>query len=82
MSAPPVERPCRCYAPPPAEANTLRTRHCRATGLPKDSSRPLVRGVRRKYPDPEYPPASTLAGVAALVLPDWLIEVEAVADVG
>ena len=42
---------------------------------------PVVREVRRKYLDPDHPPASTLVGVAALVVPDWLIEIELVAVV-
>jgi enamine deaminase RidA (YjgF/YER057c/UK114 family) len=42
---------------------------------------PVVREVRRKYLDAGNPPASTLVGVAALVVPDWLIEVELVAVV-
>jgi enamine deaminase RidA (YjgF/YER057c/UK114 family) len=42
---------------------------------------PIVREVRRKYLDADSPPASTLVGVAALVVPDWLIEIEAVAVV-
>lgn len=42
---------------------------------------PAVREVRRKYLDPDHPPASTLVGVAALVVPDWLIEIEVVAVV-
>jgi enamine deaminase RidA (YjgF/YER057c/UK114 family) len=37
--------------------------------------------VRRKYLDADSPPASTLVGVAALVVPEWLIEVEPVAVV-
>ena len=40
-----------------------------------------VREVRRKYLDPQNPPASTLVGVAALVVPDWLIEIEVIAVV-
>jgi enamine deaminase RidA (YjgF/YER057c/UK114 family) len=40
---------------------------------------PVVREVRRKYLDPDRPPASTLVGVAALVVPDWLIEIEVTA---
>jgi enamine deaminase RidA (YjgF/YER057c/UK114 family) len=40
---------------------------------------PVVREVRRKYLDPDRPPASTLVGVPALAAPDWLIEVEVVA---
>ena len=43
---------------------------------------PVVREVRRKYLDADGPPASTLVGVAALVVPDWLIEIELVAVVG
>jgi enamine deaminase RidA (YjgF/YER057c/UK114 family) len=42
---------------------------------------PHVREVRRKYLDPHNPPASTLVGVAALVVPDWLIEIEVIAVV-
>ena len=40
-----------------------------------------VREVRKKYLSAENPPASTLVGVAALVVPDWLIEIEVVAVV-
>ena len=43
---------------------------------------PIIREVRRKFLDAEKPPASTLVGVAALVVPDWLIEIELVAVVG
>lgn len=42
---------------------------------------PHIREVRRKYLDPNNPPASTLVGVAALVVPDWLIEIEVIAVV-
>ncbi|HUR54319.1 MAG TPA: RidA family protein, partial [Gemmataceae bacterium] len=42
---------------------------------------PHVREVRRKYLDTDHPPASTLVGVAALVVPDWLIEIEVIAVV-
>lgn len=42
---------------------------------------PVVREVRRKHLDPDHPPASSLVGVAALVVPDWLIEIEVVAVV-
>lgn len=38
-----------------------------------------VRETRKKYLSAEHPPASTLVGVAALVVPDWLIEIEVVA---
>ena len=40
-----------------------------------------VREVRKKYLNAEKPTASTLVGVAALVVPDWLIEIEVVAVV-
>jgi len=40
-----------------------------------------IREVRKKYLDPKNPPASTLVGLAALVVPDWLIEIELVAVV-
>jgi enamine deaminase RidA (YjgF/YER057c/UK114 family) len=40
---------------------------------------PLLREVRSRYVSAEHPPASTLVGVSALVGPDWLIEIEAVA---
>ena len=42
---------------------------------------PLVREVRSKYVSADKPPASTFVGVQALVNPDWLIEIEAVAVV-
>lgn len=40
---------------------------------------PIIREVRSRYVWSEHPPASTLVGVSALVGPDWLIEIEAVA---
>lgn len=40
---------------------------------------PLIREVRAKYLNQKTPPASTLVGVAALVVPDWLVEIEVVA---
>src|SRR5262249_44131983 len=42
---------------------------------------PIIREIRGKYLNREKPPASTLVGVAALVVPDWLIEVELIAVV-
>ena len=42
---------------------------------------PVVREIRSKYLDAANPPASTLVGVAALVVPDWLIEIEVTAVV-
>jgi enamine deaminase RidA (YjgF/YER057c/UK114 family) len=41
-----------------------------------------VREVRRLHLDATHPPASTLVGVAALAVPDWLVEIEAVAVLG
>lgn len=43
---------------------------------------PILREVRGRYLDWENPPASTLVGVAALVVPDWLVEIDLVAVVG
>ena len=43
---------------------------------------PVLREVRSRHLDPQSPPASTLVGVAALVVPDWLVEIELVAVVG
>ena len=43
---------------------------------------PIIREVRSRYVWSEHPPSSTLVGVSALVGPDWLIEIEAVAVVG
>lgn len=40
-----------------------------------------IREVRKKYLNAERPPASTLVGVAALVVPEWLIEIELTAVV-
>lgn len=42
---------------------------------------PHIREVRAKYLNKEKPPASTLVGVAALAVPDWLVEIEVVAVV-
>jgi enamine deaminase RidA (YjgF/YER057c/UK114 family) len=42
---------------------------------------PVVREVRGRHLDPRHPPASSLVGVAALVVPDWLVEIELVAVV-
>ena len=43
---------------------------------------PVLREVRGRYLDRENPPASTLVGVAALVDPDWLVDIEMVAVLG
>ena len=40
---------------------------------------PIIREVRARYVSPETPPTSTLVGVSALVGPEWLIEIEAIA---
>ena len=42
---------------------------------------PIIRAIRGRYVSAEHPPVSTLVGVSALVGPDWLIEIEAVAVV-
>lgn len=42
---------------------------------------PILREVRARYVSAEHPPASTLVGVTALAVPDWLIEIEAIAVV-
>lgn len=43
---------------------------------------PIIREVRARYVSADHPPASTLVGVSALVGPDWLIEIEAMAVIG
>lgn len=40
---------------------------------------PIIREVRSRFVSADHPPASTLVGVSALVGPDWLIEIEAIA---
>ena len=40
---------------------------------------PILREVRSRFVSADTPPVSTLVGVSALVGPDWLIEIEAVA---
>lgn len=42
---------------------------------------PIIREIRGKHLDMTNPPASSLVGVAALVVPDWMIEIELVAVV-
>jgi enamine deaminase RidA (YjgF/YER057c/UK114 family) len=42
---------------------------------------PIIREVRGRYVSADHPPVSTLVGVSALVGPEWLIEIEAVAVV-
>ena len=42
---------------------------------------PIIREVRSRYVWADHPPSSTLVGISALVGPDWLIEIEAVAVV-
>ena len=41
--------------------------------------RAVISEVRERFLPAGAPPASTLVGVSALALPDWLIEIEAVA---
>jgi enamine deaminase RidA (YjgF/YER057c/UK114 family) len=45
----------------------------------KPDQLPIIREVRAKFLSKTNPPASTLAGVSELFLPDVLIEVEAIA---
>jgi enamine deaminase RidA (YjgF/YER057c/UK114 family) len=40
---------------------------------------PIIREVRSRHVTAAQPPVSTLVGITALVGPDWLIEIEAVA---
>lgn len=40
---------------------------------------PILREVRSQFVRADHPPVSTLVGISALVGPDWLIEIEAVA---
>ena len=42
---------------------------------------PIIRQVRSQFVRADHPPVSTLVGISALVGPDWLIEIEAVAVV-
>lgn len=43
---------------------------------------PQIREIRAQFVNMNNPPASTLVGVTALVGPDWMIEIEAIAVVG
>ena len=45
----------------------------------KPEHRALMHQVRSRYVSKDAPPASTLLGVQALAIPDYLIEVEAIA---
>ncbi len=45
----------------------------------KPSDIDIIREVRKGYLSKENPPASTLVGVQALVNPDYMIEIEAIA---
>lgn len=42
---------------------------------------PIIREIRAQFVRSDHPPVSTLVGISALVGPDWLIEIEAVAVV-
>jgi enamine deaminase RidA (YjgF/YER057c/UK114 family) len=46
------------------------------------SPSPIISQARAPFFAGRPPPASTLIGVAALALPEWLIEIEAVAVIG
>jgi enamine deaminase RidA (YjgF/YER057c/UK114 family) len=41
--------------------------------------RPIIGKARTPFFADRPPPASTLVGVSALAVPDWMIEIEAVA---
>ena len=41
--------------------------------------RTVIGKARAPFFEGEMPPASTLVGVAALALPEWLVEIEAIA---
>ena len=45
----------------------------------KPEHRTIIGGARRPFFAGKTPPASTLVGVAALALPEWLVEIEAIA---
>jgi enamine deaminase RidA (YjgF/YER057c/UK114 family) len=45
----------------------------------KAEHRTIIGGARRAFFAGGTPPASTLVGVAALALPEWLVEIEAIA---
>lgn len=47
----------------------------------KPEDRALIREIRTQYFNAAQPPASTLIGVQALALPEWLIEIEAIAAI-
>lgn len=44
--------------------------------------RPIIGKARAPFFANRTPPASTLVGVSALAMPEWLIEIEAIAVVG
>jgi enamine deaminase RidA (YjgF/YER057c/UK114 family) len=48
----------------------------------KPEHRAVIGKARAPFFQSGAPPASTLVGVAALALPEWLVEIEAVAIVG
>lgn len=47
----------------------------------KPEDRIVVSDIRKKFVDVDHPPASTLIGVSSLIVPDALVEIEAVAAV-
>lgn len=48
----------------------------------KPEYRAIIGQARAKFFAGRTPPASTLVGVAALAVPEWLVEIEAIAVVG
>jgi len=48
----------------------------------KPEHRVVIGGARAPFFENRPPPASTLIGVSTLALPEWLVEIEAVAVVG
>jgi enamine deaminase RidA (YjgF/YER057c/UK114 family) len=48
----------------------------------KPEHRAIIGAARAPFFANRTPPASTLVGVSALAVPDWLVEIEAVAVVG
>lgn len=47
----------------------------------KPEDRAIIREIRSQYLSASQPPASTLIGVQGLALPEWLIEIEAIAAI-
>ncbi len=47
----------------------------------KPEHTPVIREIRSTHFNANNPPASTLVGISALVVPEWLIEIELIAVV-